>query len=126
MSEANDKALEGVPFCFLVRLGEAYLAASSEDKSKTELSERIFGGVSLKMMVNSHWTGFERFMLVGRDWQCGFNLSSPALDEEACCVAFGTRLVISNAAINGKKGFARDMTVLRMTFSDWKLDHQTT
>lgn len=116
--------LEGVPLEFIVRLAEAFLAETSEQGANASLRERQFGGVPLKMLVNSHWMGFERFMLVGRDWQCGFNLGAPKSEDDDIYSVFAANLAVTNPALNGKRGFARDMTVLRMTFSDWKMAHQ--
>lgn len=124
MTETQTKTLEGVPLEFIVRLAEAFLADTKMNGENAALHERLFGGVPMKMLVNSHWMGFERFMLVGRDWQCGFNLGAPDSDDEDIFSVFAANLAVTNPAINGKSGFERDMTVLRMTFSDWKLDHQ--
>ncbi len=124
MTETQTKTLEGVPLEFIVRLAEAFLADTQMTGDNSALHERQFGGVPMKMLVNSHWMGFERFMLVGRDWQCGFNLGAPNDRDEDIFSVFAANLAVTNPAINGKSGFERDMTVLRMTFSDWKLDHQ--
>lgn len=126
MVVTEDKTLEGVPLDFIVRLAEALLADIKTSGDNAALHEHMFGGVPIKMLVNSHWMGFERFMLVGRDWQCGFNLAPPKSEHEPTYNVFAASLAVSNPALNGRRGFARDMTVLRMTFSDWKLDHQHT
>lgn len=124
MTAGDVKTLEGVPLEFIVRLAEAFLADTNERGENAALRERQFGGVPMKMLVNSHWMGFERFMLVGRDWQCGFNLAAPKDNDDAVYSVFAANLAVTNPALNGKRGFERDMTVLRMTFSDWKLEHQ--
>lgn len=124
MQQSDNKTLEGVPLEFLLRLAEAFLADTKEHGENAALHERQFGGVPMKMLVNSHWMGFERFMLVGRDWQCGFNLGAPESEDDDTYSVFAANLAVTNPALNGKRGFERDMTVLRMTFSDWKLAHQ--
>ena len=124
MTTGENKTLEGVPLEFILRLAEAFLADTKDHGDNASLHERQFGGVPLKLLVNSHWMGFERVMLVGRDWQCGLNLSAPDNDGVDTYCVFGANLAVTNPALNGKRGFERDMTVLRMTFSDWKMSHQ--
>lgn len=123
--EAEVPTLDGVPVDFLVRLCEAVLSETVDLGKTMHLQEREFGGVFLKLMVTSHWAGFERFMLVGRDWQCGLNLSPcrTELDSLFSMSVFGAHLCVSNPGVAGSMGFARDMTVLRMTYSDWRLPH---
>lgn len=122
------KTLAGVKPEFVVRLVEALLQQSEASPENRHLREKQFGGVNLKLLVNSHWAGFERFMLVGPDWQCGFNLDYPRTEadkeSELCFTVFGATQIMTAPGLNGRKGFHRDMTVLRMTYSDWMLPDQ--
>lgn len=115
-------AIEGVPLSFVIKLMEAFLSDTKNSKTAM-MREREFGGIHMKLVVSDHWSGFERFMLIGRDWQVGVNLGPPTTGEEEIYSVFASSLAASNAAVNGRNGFVRDMTVLRMTFSDWKMDH---
>lgn len=112
----------GVPVEFVLRLTESFLFATKYIDHPTNLHENIFFGVPMRLLVNTHWKQFERFMIVGRDWQSGFNLAMPAEGEPSYPI-FGTSMSVSNASVNGRDAFLRDMTVLRMSYSEWRLDH---
>lgn len=108
----------GVSPEFVLRVCERLLAhIDPSDRSEIE-----FGGIKLRLYVNSHWSGFERYMLLGRDWTIGFNLK-PADETPQPCEnvfkAFAAEHEVFTPHITGERYFLRDATVLKMTESDW-------
>lgn len=108
----------GVSADFLAQVCEALLSQTSTDSPSSQ--ETMMGGVALKLYVDNHWSGFERYMLVGKDWTVGFNLSMPESEATPKISIFKNQLEISNPHLTGEDAFIRDMTVLRMTaVSGW-------
>ncbi len=108
---------EGVSAEFILKVVENLFSKTSPTNRNTiEL-----GGVHLRLYVNSHWSGFDRYMLVGQDWTVGFNLKEPedTSDPECIVEAFSDSFELFSAHLTGPDAFLRDMTVLTMTASDW-------
>ena len=108
---------DGVPPELVISVCEAALARTKPREGR----ELYLGGVFLRLYVTNHWAGFERFMLIGRDWAVGFNLSLPDSDTDPNNIfqMFGTDWEVSVPGVEGARAFARDMVVLKMTQSDW-------
>jgi hypothetical protein len=106
-----------VPPEFVLKVSEIALSRTTWQED----DDHNLGGVNLKVYVDCHWSGFERYMLIGQDWTCGFNLRTPEEDsvEENLFCAFTSKLEMFNPHVTGEEGFTRDMTVLKMTASDW-------
>jgi hypothetical protein len=81
----------------------------------------VLGGVHLYLYVNSHWAGFERYMLVGQGWTLGFNLREPVeeSDPENIFTAFANQFEMFTPSLTGDREFMRDMTILMMSACDW-------
>jgi hypothetical protein len=105
----------GVSADFLAKVCEALLSQTSTYSPSSR--ETMMGGVALKLFVDNHWSGFERYMLVGKDWTVGFNLSEPAPNAENLVQIFKTKFELSKPHLTGEHAFLRDMTVLRVTAS---------
>ena len=107
----------GVSPTFVLKVCENLFSKTSPTNRNTiEL-----GGVHLRLYVNSHWSGFDRYMLVGQDWTVGFNLQEPEgnADPSRVFEAFSDIFEMTTAHLTGEEAFLRDMTVLTMTASDW-------
>ncbi len=126
MTSESQRPVEAITFAgvspeFVLRVCERLLSYINPK----ERSEIVFGGIRLRLYVNSHWAGFERYMLVGPDWTIGFNIR-PARETkepaENVFTAFGTDLEVFTPHITGENEFLRDATVLKMTESDWVED----
>jgi hypothetical protein len=105
---------------FVLRVCEA-LFALTNPRDKENI---VLGGVHLRLYVTSHWAGFERYMLIGQGWTCGFNLRPPEADSlpENIFSAFETKLEMFTPHLSGERNFMRDMTILTMTEHDWSDD----
>ena len=100
--------------------------------SPREDQEIYLGGVYLRLIVTSHWSGFERFMLISKtgQWSCGFNVFPfDGTDEAAKTTpgvyrAFGAWVQVDpkSMAVQNQRAFVRDMTVLKFSESDWRSD----
>jgi len=107
----------GVSPSFVLKVIENLFSKTSPTNRNTiEL-----GGVHLRLYVTSHWSGFERYMLLGQDWTVGFNLKEPdeAANPDHIVHAFSDEFEMTTPHLTGPDAFIRDMTVLTMTASDW-------
>jgi hypothetical protein len=104
----------GVAADFVLKVCENLLAHTDPRKD----DQIVFGGVHLRMYVETHWAGFERYMLIGQDWTVGFNLRAPETEGEIYR-AFGSDMELFTPHVTGDREFLRDATILMMTASDW-------
>lgn len=108
-----DNEFAGVSADFLAKVCEALLSQTSLDEPSSR--QVRMGGVTLKLFVDNHWSGFERYMLVGQDWTVGFNLNEPTDDAAHTVSIFKSDFEISIPHLTGNDAFLRDMTILKLT-----------
>ena len=108
-----DHEFAGVSADFLAKVCEALLSQTNMYSPSSQ--EIMMGGVALRLFVDQHWSGFERYMLVGRDWTVGFNLSDPTNETENKVEIFKAEFEITKPHLTGEHAFLRDMTMLRVT-----------
>lgn len=97
-------------------------------RTKPKEDREIFlGGVYVRLIVTSHWAGFDRYMLIGRggEWAAGFNVypfEGDPTGRTDVYELFGNPVQIDEKGIGveHRDKFLRDMTVLKMTESDWR------
>jgi len=105
----------GVKPEFVIKVCETLFSRTSP-RSREPM---MLGGVQLRLYVNSHWAGFDRYMLVGQGWALGFNLKEPDGTSECVYRAFSTEFQMTVPHVTGEREFVRDMTILSMSANDW-------
>src|SRR6478752_1769829 len=104
---AKMNGVEGLPVNIVINACEALLARSQPYEER----QIVLGGVHLKLFVTNHWAGFDRYMLIGQDWQAGFNLRIPddGTDDETFAQVhmYGSPMEIFGVGIEGQDAFYR-------------------
>lgn len=122
ISDVHGEVFAGVSNDFLVKVCEG-LMSRTDPHNKAGRTATELGGVQLRLYVNNHWSGFDRYMIVGQDWTVGFNLREPNAntDPDAIITAFSNQFEMTTPHLTGEREFLRDMMVLLMTQSDWEI-----